>query len=551
MLFNGSCVDIDECSKDNGGCSEICFNKPGSFQCFCPSGYRVGPDGKTCIDRNECLLRNGHGPCQDTCENTPGSYLCSCENINGTRLSGDKHSCEDINECDEQNNFGCSHMCLNTFGNAFCACPKGLSLSSEDYKTCLGDLDEVTTTLAPENLEIPTTLPPPRPPIPLECPPGSAPAYHDDNTDTDNPSQICVEHEDCSVDNGGCEHDCITSGSFRFCSCREGYELLNETSCVDQNECSLGNGGCDQECINLLGSHYCACKEGYKLAADQKTCQVTFCEPPPIRENTIGWECEYPSLVAFVNGDNPLIGTKCHLTCPPGYSLGYLYDNNDHHDKSNHLLHNSILVGADSDNSVFSGHHAKSIICAEDGEWKGLQAISKYTCVSTSCPSLPAPEHGTIFPETCLSDHVPLNSQCLVICNSGFYPKNGKIRTCSRGFHWFPEDNPLCIKLPPTPRPYIHCPSDIIVDLKPGQGTAYVNLPQPQANMDWHRYVEAVPSWAKSLEWDASPGITQVTFIARSPVSNDTATCQFKIHVRGNQFKITVSFSLNNFSLIK
>jgi len=47
------------------------------------------------------------------------------------------------------------------------------------------------------------------------------------------------------------------------------------------------------------------------------------------------------------------------------------------------------------------------------------------------------------------------------------------------------------------------------------------------------RFVEADPPWAKNLEWKVSSGITQVVFTARSPVSNDTATCTFKIHVVG------------------
>ena len=187
-----------------------------------------------------------------------------------------QHSCEDVNECEEENNFGCSHLCLNTFGNAFCACPKGYVLSSEDYKTCISDQPEPPPTspttppplepsLPPENLvEIPTietTLPT----IIVECPPGSAP-------DSENP-QICVEHEDCSVNNGGCDHICVPSGSFRFCSCRSGYELLNETACADVNECGYLNGGCDHICVNIPGSHFCTCKEGFVLNDDQRTCK--------------------------------------------------------------------------------------------------------------------------------------------------------------------------------------------------------------------------------------------------------------------------------------
>lgn len=99
----------------------------------------------------------------------------------------------------------------------------------------------------------------------VECPPGS-------EQDSENP-QICVEHEDCSERNGGCDHNCVPSGSFRFCSCRTGYELVNETSCLDQNECEEENGGCDQDCINTDGSFFCDCKEGYHLAEDNRICK--------------------------------------------------------------------------------------------------------------------------------------------------------------------------------------------------------------------------------------------------------------------------------------
>lgn len=67
-------------------------------------------------DINECLLRNGHGGCQDTCVNTVGAYTCSCENLKGTKLSKDGHSCEPVEIC-SINNGGCSHTCHDTIGN--------------------------------------------------------------------------------------------------------------------------------------------------------------------------------------------------------------------------------------------------------------------------------------------------------------------------------------------------------------------------------------------------------------------------------------------------
>lgn len=54
----------------------------------------------------------------------------------GTRLAADNHTCEDVDEC-SQNNAGCSHTCLNTLGRAFCLCPSGFMLGI-DWKTCYG-----------------------------------------------------------------------------------------------------------------------------------------------------------------------------------------------------------------------------------------------------------------------------------------------------------------------------------------------------------------------------------------------------------------------------
>ena len=48
------------------------------------------------------------------------------------------------------------------------------------------------------------------------------------------------------------------------------YEL---PLCVDMDECSDLNGGCEHICINTDGSFKCYCRNGYELMADGFQCE--------------------------------------------------------------------------------------------------------------------------------------------------------------------------------------------------------------------------------------------------------------------------------------
>ena len=41
-------VDIDECSEGNSGCSQVCTNEPGDYNCSCFNGYILLSDNYTC-----------------------------------------------------------------------------------------------------------------------------------------------------------------------------------------------------------------------------------------------------------------------------------------------------------------------------------------------------------------------------------------------------------------------------------------------------------------------------------------------------------------------
>lgn len=105
--FSVCSLDLDECTSVRGLCRNgNCINAVGSFVCVCLDGYKLSPDGRTCVgetqtrstsftclcaekksphavlmsvltDINECLINPGTcGP--GTCQNQDGSYRCIC-----------------------------------------------------------------------------------------------------------------------------------------------------------------------------------------------------------------------------------------------------------------------------------------------------------------------------------------------------------------------------------------------------------------------------------------------------------------------------------------
>ncbi|PVD33225.1 hypothetical protein C0Q70_04476 [Pomacea canaliculata] len=92
-LDQSTCTDIDECAvKDS--CDHECTNLPGSYLCTCKPGYQQY--GLThCADIDECSVQNGG--CQHNCTNTEGSYRCSC--APNYKLHPNGRDCVDADQC--------------------------------------------------------------------------------------------------------------------------------------------------------------------------------------------------------------------------------------------------------------------------------------------------------------------------------------------------------------------------------------------------------------------------------------------------------------------
>ncbi|XP_035730371.1 vitellogenin receptor-like [Vespa mandarinia] len=72
----------------NHPCKHVCHKTPLGPVCTCNPGYRLAPDGVSCVDVNECE----DDICSQICHNTQGSFICSCES--GYILQPDKISCK-------------------------------------------------------------------------------------------------------------------------------------------------------------------------------------------------------------------------------------------------------------------------------------------------------------------------------------------------------------------------------------------------------------------------------------------------------------------------
>ncbi|XP_052782319.1 uncharacterized protein LOC128218695 isoform X2 [Mya arenaria] len=95
--------------------------------------------------------------------------------------------------------------------------------------------------------------------------------------------KTCEDKNECSSNNGGCAHTCTNKPGAHQCNCREGYTLAwDGRQCNDVNECSAGTSQCGHDCTNTFGSYTCSCRAGYQLASSGKTCDdVDECRQTP------------------------------------------------------------------------------------------------------------------------------------------------------------------------------------------------------------------------------------------------------------------------------
>ncbi|KFM67760.1 Sushi, von Willebrand factor type A, EGF and pentraxin domain-containing protein 1, partial [Stegodyphus mimosarum] len=315
-------------------------------------------------------------------------------------------------------------------------------------------------------------------------------------------NKTCIDKDECSIKNGGCEGACHNSPGSFSCSCGTGYTSSQKDrfSCDDVDECEVDNGGCEQRCINYAGSFYCSCEDGYRLAADQKTCIAASCPREPV-PNHLRMQCFTKNGTRLSSSsdsenrphselnDYP-IGTKCQFKCDNGFKL------------------------------TAEG----KITCRDDGTWSGPVP----ECKGLHCPALEAPEHGEVRPPACTLGNVSVKKKCYFTCQPGYKLQGPPVMLCKNNRSWNKPEPPVCRSV--SVNPSLSCPEDISVDLSPGQNYTTVVIPRPQTNTE---DFSITPKWVLTETPLSFPsGRTDITFtvVSSNPKKQDK-TCTMTVNV--------------------
>uniref|UniRef100_A0A5F9DTE1 Metalloendopeptidase n=1 Tax=Oryctolagus cuniculus TaxID=9986 RepID=A0A5F9DTE1_RABIT len=199
----------DECAKaDRGGCEQRCLNTLGSYQCACEPGYELGPDRRSCEAACGGLLTklNGTITTPGWPKEYPPNKNCVWQVVAPTQYR--------ISMKFEFFELEGNEVCKYDYVEIW----SGLSSEAKLHgKFCGAEVPEVITSQF-NNMRI---------------------EFKSDNTVSKKgfKAHFFSDKDECSKDNGGCQHECVNTMGSYMCQCRNGFVLHENKHDCKEAEC--------------------------------------------------------------------------------------------------------------------------------------------------------------------------------------------------------------------------------------------------------------------------------------------------------------------------
>ncbi|KAM9444545.1 E-selectin isoform 2-T2 [Clarias gariepinus] len=256
--------------------------------------------------------------------------------------------------------------------------------------------------------------------------------------------------------NGRNNEDCVEiyikrkhdAGKWNDESCKKQKTALCYTASCQIDSCSYKG-----ECVETINSHRCECFEGFY---GEKCEHVVKCDEKEIFDPEHGGvQCHHP------NGDFSY-KSECKYSCHEGYQLVgkettqcikawsnkrptceliHCFELNMtlHGDiQCNHSLspfsYQSSCEFSCEEGYTLTGSSSSWLICDAFGNWNDSQP----TCEAVRCPTIDAPENGTM---SCSGERY--GSRCVFSCNAGFRLLGESELTCTKTAQWS-QQTPSC-----------------------------------------------------------------------------------------------------------
>ncbi|KAK7934166.1 hypothetical protein WMY93_005062 [Mugilogobius chulae] len=203
---------------------------------------------------------------------------------------------KEMDECSKPDNGRCEQRCVNTLGSYKCACDPGYELAADKRSceaACGGFITKLNGSITSPGW--PREYPPTRTVSGSWWPPHST-ASLCSLMSSRLRAMTCVK-----------KPEAITS---QYNNMRIEFKSDNTVSkkgfkaqfFSDKDECSKENGGCQHECVNTFGSYSCQCRSGFVLHENKHDCKEAGCDHTVNSVSGVitspNWPDKYPSKKA-------------------------------------------------------------------------------------------------------------------------------------------------------------------------------------------------------------------------------------------------------------